>query len=385
MLAPVAIGLDPLRDRLDPLPGPDRRGDGGVDVGPDAGRNTAEKRGAEGGAGVDRDALERQLEDRGDDPQPLLAAGAAAGDPSALRRGADLAEQVERVAEPERDALEHRPDEGAAIVAQPESDEGTAGIGVGVRGALAGEVGQEQQALAPRRPGGGGVDELAVAAVRGHDVVQPAQRAGRRHRHPHGVPGAGDRVAEGLDAGASVGLEALLGGEDDAGGPEHDRRRARAIDADAEGARGLVAGAGRDRGAVGGLPAERLALVEGRQEIGLDGQRPHHLLAPAPACDVEQERAGGVGDVARALAAQAQADVVLRQQDVGDSGVELGLVAAHPEELRRREARERPVSGQRDQPLEADRRLDLAAFDAGSPVVPEDRRAQGPVAGVERD
>ena len=57
-------------------------------------------------------------------------------------------------------------------------------------------------------------------------------------------------------------------------------------------------------------------------------------------------------------------------------------MAAQPEELRRREARERAVAGQRDQPVEADALLDLGALGAGALVVPEDRRAGSRVAAL---
>ena len=99
--------------------------------------------------------------------------------------------------------------------------------------------------------------------------------------------------------------------------------------------------------------------------------------------DVEEQRPRRVGDVDRALAGEPQPHVVLRQQHVRDPRVDVGLVAAQPEELRRREAGQRAVAGQRDQPLEPDPRLDLRALLAGALVVPEDRRPQHPLVGVE--
>ena len=74
----------PIRPRARSARRADRRGDRRVHVGPDAGRDAAEDRRAERSALVDRDALERQLEHRGDDLQPQLAAGAAARDPAEL-------------------------------------------------------------------------------------------------------------------------------------------------------------------------------------------------------------------------------------------------------------------------------------------------------------
>jgi hypothetical protein len=70
---------------------------------------------------------------------------------------------------------------------------------------------------------------------------------------------------------------------------------------------------------------------------------------------------------------------------VGDPGVVLRLVLAQPQQLGRREAGQRAVAGQLDEPVEADAFLDLGAFLAGALVVPEDRRPDGAVGGVERD
>ena len=67
-----------------------------------------------------------------------------------------------------------------------------------------------------------------------------------------------------------------------------------------------------------------------------------------------------------------------------DAFVVLGLVVAHPQDLRRGEAGQRAVAGQRDQPFEPDRLLDLGALRLGSLVVPEDRGADDLVCVVER-
>ena len=92
--------------------------------------------------------------------------------------------------------------------------------------------------------------------------------------------------------------------------------------------------------------------------------------------DVEEERAGRVGSVDRPLAGEPEAHVVLRQQDVLDAGEGLGLVVAQPQQLGRREAGEGAVSGQRDQPLDAQALLDLFALGRRALVVPEDRGPQ---------
>jgi hypothetical protein len=70
---------------------------------------------------------------------------------------------------------------------------------------------------------------------------------------------------------------------------------------------------------------------------------------------------------------------------VRDALVRLRLVAAHPQQLRRREPGERAVAGERDEPVEPERRLDLLALRARAPVVPEDGGPDDVVGGVERD
>ena len=181
-------------------------------------------------------------------------------------------------------------------------------------------------------------------------------------------------MAEGVHA--SRGVVGVLGerGEDDAGGPEDDRDRARCDDADAERGGLLVARSG-DLG----------RLAHGRKPLGRDLERVQHLVRPAPPRDVEEERPGGVGRVDRPLAGQPETHVVLREHDAVDARVDLGLVPAQPQELRRGEAGERAVAGERDQALEPDALLDLGALGRRALVVPEDRRTEDLASLVEAD
>ncbi len=226
----------------------------------------------------------------------------------------------------------------------------------------------------PRRraPAGGlGVQRLQVGAER---VSQPGRRACGAEHHAHRMPGAGHRVAEDVHPRLGIGRIRRQYGEDDAGRSEHDRDRPGRRDADPECCGGLVAGSG-DRG----------RLVRGRQPLLRDLECVADLLRPAPACNVEQERPGGIGRIDRVLAGQPEPHVVLRQQDVADPSPGLRLVLAEPEQLGSREARQGTVAGQLDQPLEPDPRLDLRAFGRCSLVVPEDRRPQHLLVGSERD
>jgi hypothetical protein len=62
-----------------------------------------------------------------------------------------------------------------------------------------------------------------------------------------------------------------------------------------------------------------------------------------------------------------------------------GSWRAQPQELRGREARERPVARQLDEAVEADALADLLALARGALVVPEDRGADHLLVGVEHD
>ena len=199
------------------------------------------------------------------------------------------------------------------------------------------------------------------------------------------MPGPGDGVTERVHPGLGVGRERVECGEHDAGGPEHDRQRARAIDADAERAGRLITGPGGDGHAVGGLTGHFGALQHGRQPGVVESQGLEHVVAPAPPGDIEQQRSGRVRDVDRVRAAQTQPHVILGQRDPGDTAVDIGFVFAQPQQLGRREPGERTVAGQRNQPLEPDRPLDLLALLRGPLVVPQDRRAEHPVGRIEGD
>ncbi len=183
--------------------------------------------------------------------------------------------------------------------------------------------------------------------------------------------------------------------EHHARGPERQRDPARHHRADPDRVGRLVAAARHDRRA-GAQPRRRggrlghdarhlRALERRRHPRRVDPERVEHHRRPVAGREVEQDRAGAVGLVEGVVAGQPVADVVLGQQDVGDARPDLGLVAAHPGELRRREPGQRVVAGDRDEPRLADRLADLVALGGRALVVPQDRRAQDLAGGVEQD
>ena len=78
--------------------------------------------------------------------------GSAARCARAVGRTAEHADELERVAQSERNALEHRTDEGPAVVTKLEPGEGGPGRRVGVRRPFAREVRARRGALPRRAP-----------------------------------------------------------------------------------------------------------------------------------------------------------------------------------------------------------------------------------------
>ena len=130
-------------------------------------RDAGEERGAEGCTFLDCCSLERDAEHRGQDLDPQRAARAPSGHPPGVDGGAEPAEELERVAQPVRDALEDRSHQGPAVVPQRKPDERAARIWIRVRRPLAGEVGREEQPLRSGRPRLGLGVEPVVVGVRG--------------------------------------------------------------------------------------------------------------------------------------------------------------------------------------------------------------------------
>jgi len=132
----VSVRLDPFRLGLDRVAEADRGGDSFLHVGEDACGDSSQERRAERSALLRRRALERQLENGRHDSKPELAPGPATG--YACRPGlhTDRTEELQRVPQAERHALEHGADERAAVVAKREAGEGRARGGIDVRRAF---------------------------------------------------------------------------------------------------------------------------------------------------------------------------------------------------------------------------------------------------------
>ena len=247
-------------------------------------------------------------------------------------------------------------------------------VRVGVRRPLALEVREEEDAVRTCFGRGCLGDEVVERRSRRERVVEPLQRAGRVQHHAHRLPRLGDGVAERVHARLGLVGVPRERREDDTGRAEHDRDEAGPDDADSERGGLLVSGTRVHR-----------RLAHRRQPRARDLERGQYLVAPAPVRDVEEERPGRIGGVDRPLPGEPEPDVVLRQHDARDPRVHVGLVLPQPQQLRGREARQRAVPGERDEPLETDALLDLGALRARALVVPEDRGPEDGVVLVEAD
>ena len=124
------------------------------------------------GSLVDGETLDGDLVDVGLELAPEIAGAAASGDPDACRMNAQFPDGVERLAQAEEHALHERPGHMSQGVAGGEPEEHPARVRVGVRGALARQVGEEQQALGPGRDLLGVCDQRGVV-VAGHVAPPP--------------------------------------------------------------------------------------------------------------------------------------------------------------------------------------------------------------------
>ena len=245
--------------------------------------------------------------------------------------------------------------ERAAVVMQGEPGERAARDRVGVGRALPRQVRQEGQALAPRLPALRLGDERSELADRSRRRAASAAsrrpRASRPSRARRPAP-RGRRRARGPRARRDTRRARRRRR------PRYraHRQRPRPVDADAERARRLVAAPAATGMPSGVSPRHARRLGDGSAATPgrcSSASRPRRSTRGArrrrARCPRRRPRRS------RAFAGEAQAHVVLGQEDVGDARVGLRLVSAKPQELRSREAGQRAVAGQLDEALEADR------------------------------
>ena len=112
----------------------------------------------------------------------------------------ELAQELERIAQPVGDTLQHGADQRTAIVSKREPGKSSPRVRVRVRRPLAREVGEERQPLGARRPLLAPRRSARRTRFPPERVTQPAQRAGRGEHDSHCVPAARNGMAERMHA-----------------------------------------------------------------------------------------------------------------------------------------------------------------------------------------
>ena len=209
------------------------------------------------------------------------------------------------------------------------------------------------------------------------------------------MPASGDGVAESVQASRGIEGGAIGGSEYDAGSADGGADGSGAGDAHADCSGGLVSGASDDGssgakacgfGSGGGnFSADVRGFEERGQQIFADVRFAEDFFRPAAVGHVEKKRAGCVGHVDGAIAGEAEADVILRQHDVGDALPIFRFSLAHPEKLGEREICERRIAGEADQTFAAEHFFELARLRFAALVAPDDGGADDFVRGIEQD
>ena len=232
-------------------------------------------------------------------------------------------------------------------MAHRQAGEGAAGVGVGVRRALAGQVGQEREALGPglpalglghqrrRSPRPGAATSRSQRSEPAAESITPiaCQAPGTAWQKVcTRASGSAANASSAVNTTPEVPITTDAGPGRSTPTPERARR--------------LVARRRRPPARrPPSCPTPRATRARAAASASSSSRASSTDVRPAPARHVEQQRAAGVRHVDGLLAAQAQPHVVLGQQHRRDPPVGLGLVAAQPQQLRRGEAGERPVAG----------------------------------------
>ena len=170
----------------------------------------------------------------------------ATGRPYLADRNPELFHQIEAILEAVDDALHHRAREMGLRVAQVEADKSAGGAWVHVRRALAGEIGQKEQALrAGRRLRRQRGQTFVVLAT--ERIAPPPEGPASRESDPHQVIAARHRMAESVEPALGVDPRRRAVGEHHSAGADRRADQALAHDAVADRCRCVVARAGSHR------------------------------------------------------------------------------------------------------------------------------------------
>ena len=240
-------------------------------------------------------------------------------------------------------------------MATGKAEEAAAGIGVVMRCSLARKIGMEHQ-VSCRRIGPGKGLHQAVDVGTG-DLAQPGDAVAGGKDHAHLMPGVRHGMAEGMRPAFGRRREFFRDGKDNARGSQRQKTVPRRDNAKAgRGRRIVAAAAGNDR-----LPVDSPGLCDIFPKAtghGAPLDKARHLttcqtaqlqqpVGPVAGPDIEPQRSGRVRHFRHGLAGQAEAKIVLRQQDHGCGGKKFGLVLRHPDRLRGCEPRHHGIAADR--------------------------------------
>ena len=127
------------------------------------------------------------------------------------------------------------------------------------------------------------------------------------------------------------------------------------------------------------------ALEDLGQPLGTNFQRLQDFSRPAAGFEIEKQGSRRVGGVGCLFARELEADVILGQQDGGQSSIGRRLLVAKPQQFRRLESSQGGVAGDLDEAARAHTLGDRFALGCGSLVVPQQSRPDDLISAVEKN
>ena len=110
-----------------------------------------------------------------------------------------------------------------------------------------------------------------------------------------------------------------------------------------------------------------------------------HLAGPAAAGNVQQQRAGGVGYIHRALAGEPKAHVILGKQEGAKLPPQCRLVVPHPEQFGEREVGEGGIRGEGNEAVCAELFGKPCGFWGSSLIAPDERRTENAIVLIQQN
>ena len=126
-------------------------------------------------------------------------------------------------------------------------------------------------------------------------------------------------------------------------------------------------------------------LIDLGQQCLIDFELFQYLIGPAAVRNIQKLHATRIGNVSRIFSGHAEADVVLRQQDVTTAAVILVFVIADPQDFRRRETGKCRIRRDFNEVFLADAFSDFLTFTACTLVAPDYGRPDDLIFFIEHD